>query len=349
MPSIFDIVTAPEISAYWQLFSKDKAPYIGEELFPNDKQLGLELNWIKGSEGIPVVLKPSAFDAVAVPRTRIGFDKLSAEMPFFKESLYIDEKLRQQLNMVLATGNQNYIDSVLSRVFNDSIRLVDGAAAQRERMRMMLLTTGMISISANGQDYTYDYGLPGDHSVTAATAWDDTAADIGNDILTGIAKIEDDTGVTPTRAICGRGTWANMLNNEKFIKSVFVLSNGNATLTDSQLKQHLLDAYGIDVVVNSKMYKDESGRSTKYVPDDVFVLFPSGELGKTMFGTTPEESDLMSGGVTNAATSLVDTGVAVTTVKKTDPVNVETKVTMIALPSFEAADSVYIIDTEGGE
>lgn len=345
MPSIFDLVTATEVASYWELFSKDRAPYLGEELFPNDKKLGLDLSWIKGSAGIPVVLKPSAFDAVAVPRARIGFDKLSAEMPFFKESLYIDEQLRQQLNMVLATGNQNYIDAVLNRVFNDSMNLIEGAAAQRERMRMMMLTTGAISISANGQSYTYDYGLPSSHKATVTTSWSTTTADIGGDILEGIAKIEDDTGVTPARAVCGRGVWANMLANEKFIKSVFVLSNGNATLTDSQLKQHLLDAYGIDVVVNTKLYKDESGDQTKYVPDDTFVLFPAGKLGTTWFGTTPEESDLMSGSVMDAMTSLVDTGVAVTTMKRTDPVNVETKATMISLPSFEAADSVYILDT----
>ena len=39
-------------------------------------------------------------------------------------------------------------------------------------------------------------------------------------------------------------------------------------------------------------------------------------------------------------------GVAGTTIQKADPVNVETKVTQICLPSFEEADKVYIIDTE---
>jgi hypothetical protein len=30
--------------------------------------------------------------------------------------------------------------------------------------------------------------------------------------------------------------------------------------------------------------------------------------------------------------------------KKTDPVNVETKVSMVSLPSFEAADQIFIAD-----
>ena len=72
------------------------------------------------------------------------------------------------------------------------------------------------------------------------------------------------------------------------------------------------------------------------------ALFPTGNLGNTWFGTTPEESDLMSGTADNV--SITDVGVAVTTMKKSDPVNVETKVTMICLPSFETADSVFLLD-----
>ena len=90
-------------------------------------------------------------------------------------------------------------------------------------------------------------------------------------------------------------------------------------------------------------YKDETGKSQAFVPDDTFVLFPAGDLGNTWFGTTPEESDLMASSTVNNI-AIIDTGVAVTTMKKADPVNVETKVTQIALPSFETADQIVIAD-----
>lgn len=342
MPTIFDFVNANEMVSYWETLKKDRAPYLGETLFPSQKKLGLDLKWIKGSSGLPVVLKPSAFDAGAVPRARIGFDQLKAEMPFFKESLYIDEELRQQLNLVLETGNQAYIDAVLNRIFNDNMVLLEGAAARREQMRMMALTTGAISITANGQAYSYDYGMPETHKVTVGTSWSSTAADIGADIVAGQDTIEDDTGVRPTRALCSRKTWGYLLKNEIFKKSIYVLSQGQATLTDSVLKQYLLDTYGLEVVIYSKRYNNDAHSATKYVPDDTFVMFPSGSLGSTWFGTTPEESDLMGKGVANV--SITDVGVAVTSINKADPVNVETKVTMISLPSFEAADQVYILD-----
>ena len=92
----------------------------------------------------------------------------------------------------------------------------------------------------------------------------------------------------------------------------------------------------------SKRYNNDSKAATKFIPDDTFVMFPSGTLGTTWFGTTPEESDLMGGKAANV--SITDVGVAVTSIEKADPVNVETKVTMISLPSFEAANQVYILD-----
>lgn len=82
--SIFDLITANEIVAYWELLSQDMPPYFGETLFPNDKQLGLKLEWLKGANGLPVVLRPSAYDVKAIPRPRIGFTKLEAQMPFSK-------------------------------------------------------------------------------------------------------------------------------------------------------------------------------------------------------------------------------------------------------------------------
>lgn len=340
--TIFDLVTAPELTAYWETFTKDRPPYLGETLWTNQKKLGLDLKWIKGSMGQPVVLKPSAFDADVVPRPRIGFDRLAAQMPFFKESTYIDEELRQQLNMVLETGNQAYIDSVMNRVFNDEVRLLEGARARREMMRMMVLTTGSIAITANGQNYSYDYGIPENHKGTVKVSWSDTSADILADVREWQDKIEADTGTRPTRAVCDSTTWGYIKKNEIISKAVYVVAGGGILVSDAKVKALLLEELGLEVVVYSKMYINDSGVAVKYIPADTFVLFPTGTLGSTWFGTTPEESDLMGGNVANV--SITDTGVAVTTMKKADPVNVETKVSMVSLPSFEAADQVFIAD-----
>lgn len=340
--TIFDLLQSTELTAYWEELTQDEAPYPCEELFPDDKKRGLSLKWIKGSKGLPVVLKTSAFDVHAIPRARIGFDKLTAEMPFFKESTYIDEELRQELNIVLETGNQAYIDSVMNRIFDDEVALLRGAKAARERMRMMALTTGVISMTANGQAFTFDYGVT--HKGNASVSWSDHAnSDPIEDIRVAKEKIKDETGAVITRAMCDGKTWRNIRNNEKIKKAIFVLTNGVGAISDAKLRTFIKDELELDVVVNDKRYKDENENALKFMPSDTFVMFPDGDLGKTWFGTTPAESDLMSSSVANV--SITDTGVAVTTVEKADPVQVETIVSMICLPSFEMADQVYILDT----
>lgn len=343
--SIFDLVTSAELAAYWLELTQEREPFLGEELFPDDKKRGLDLKYIKGAKGLPVVLKASAFDAAAVPRPRIGFEKLSAEMPFFKESTYIDEELRQELNMVLETGNQAYIDSVMSRVFDDEKGLIESAAVSRERMRMQAISTGTVAMSANGQSFTFDYQIPSEHKGNAKVSWSNVGtADPYEDIRVAQEKIMDDTGTLVTRAVCNSVTFRKLRNNEKIKKEIFVLTQGVGAISDAKVVDYLSDLLPDGIAKNDKRYIDENGDVQKYIPDDVFILLPPQTLGKTWFGTTPEESDLMTSGVANV--TIVDTGVAITTIQKADPVNVETKVTQICLPSFEAANEVYIMDVE---
>lgn len=343
--SIFDLMQSQELTAYWEALVQDEAPYPCEELFPNNKKRGLSLKWLKGSKGLPVVLNTSAFDVHAIPRPRIGFEKLTSEMPYFKESTYIDEELRQELNMVLETGNQAYIDSVMNKIFDDEMNLLRGASAARERMRMMALTTGVVSMANNGQAFEFDYQIPSNHKGNASTSWSDRAnADPIEDIRVAKELIQDETGEVITRAMCDSKTWRDIRNNEKIKKAIFVLTNGAGAVSDRQLRSYIADELDIEILVNDKRYKNEQGQTVKYMPTDTFVMFPDGNLGNTWFGTTPAESDLMGGSAANV--SITDTGVAVTTVKHVDPVQVETIVSMICLPSFEAANNVYIMDTK---
>lgn len=342
--TIFDLMQSSELVAYWEELQQDEAPYPCEELFPAQKKRGIDLKWLKGARGLPIVLKVSAFDVSAVPRERIGFEKLSSEMPYFKESSYIDEELRQELNIVLETGNQAYIDAVMNRIFDDEMRLLRGARASRERMRMMALTTGVIAMKANGQAFTFDYGV--EHKTTVTTSWSDHQnSDPIEDIRVLKETIEQETGDVVTRAMCDSKTWRDLRANEKIKNDIYAIRSNVGSITNAMLRDYIADQLdGLVVVVNDKRYKDEDGNTKPFMPADTFVMFPDGDLGNTWFGTTPAESDLQAGNAANV--SITDTGVAVVTSQKVDPVNVETIVSMICLPSFERANSVGILDVK---
>lgn len=342
--TIFDFVTSKNIASYWNVrYQLDSEGLLGEELFPSQQKLGLNLDWIKGASGLPIVLKPSAYDVVALKRERIGFEQVLTKMPFFKESMMVDEEMRQNLNMVLESGNQMYIDNIMNRIFDDEAQLLRGARAQRERLRMSLLTTGGISISANGQNYEYDYGLGAYQNVDTASTdgWADPDFDIISEIRGWQDDIEDRTGVRPSRAVVSAKTRGYFYTNN-LIRNAIWGNASTAPVSRPRVDEYVETELGLKIVTYTKRYIDEAGTTRVYIPDDLFVMFPDGYLGTGWFGTTPEQSDLMSG--SSAMVSIVDTGVAVTTSKKIDPVNVDTKVSMIYLPSFEQIDKILIAD-----
>ena len=72
------------------------------------------------------------------------------------------------------------------------------------------------------------------------------------------------------------------------------------------------------------------------------MMLPNGSLGKTWYGTTPEEADLMGSG--EADVTIVNTGVAVSVFTNRNPVNTETIASEIVLPSFERMDECFAIE-----
>ena len=341
--NFFDLVTSSNLVAYW--IEKDlNDPTVGAQLFPYKKEIGVELDWIKGANNQPVGLRLSAYDAKAIRRDRQGIEKVKTEMPYFKESMIVDEKLRQQLNTILQTQNEALIRNVIARIFDDQIRLIKSAYETIERVRMQMLTTGTITLASNGQAYTYDYGMPEGNKITVTTSWATSGADPVKDI-TDAQALARAKGYKLTRAMCNSNCLNDLLNNTNIKNRIYVLAGGNVSLTINDVVRYIEETAGVTIYVNDNGYVDEStGTFTRYFSDDTFVLFPDGELGNTHFGTTPAESDLMSG-ATEAEVSLVDNAIAVVSHKEYDPVNVETIVSMVMLPSFEQVEGVFVIDT----
>lgn len=342
MPTIFDLVNAKEIGNYYTEDPTNAIPFLGEELFPPKKQVGLDLSWIKGHKGTPVALMPSNFDTKATIRDRIGVTKVETEMPFFREGMRIGEKDRQEINKLLGAGNQ-YLDPILENIFDDVANLVLGAKVQPERMRMQLLSTGTIAIQANRTKYYYDYKFDTNHKETllSTAQWSDTANSKPlEDIESWQDTIENDTGVRPSRAICTRKTFDYIVKNQN------VQAQFEKVARRKDVLEYISQELGLEIVIYNKKFTAEDGTEKNYFPDDVFTLLPASKLGNTHYGTTPEESDLMAG-QTDADVTIVDTGVAITTLTIPHPVNVETIVSEIVLPSFESIDSIFIGEVAG--
>lgn len=343
MKSIFDLVTSINIAQYWIEKNVNEQPLLGETLFPNTKEIGVKLEWIKGAKNQPVALRLSAYDAKAIRRDRKGIEKYETEMPFFKESMYVDEELRKNLNTMLQTNNQAIVNQILAKIFDDEIELIKASYVALERMRMEVLTTGTIKLASNGLSYSYDYGVDASQKKTVTTSWSDPTADIIGDIVSYVEDMKAQ-GVTITRAICNSSVAKYFRTNTAIKNGVYVFANGTVNVNSARALDYIYNETGVSIYVYDNVYVNEDGEDVKYIPDDTFVLMPDGTLGETHFGVTPEESDLINS--LAADVELVDNAIALTTHKEHDPVTVETKVSMVALPSFERANEIVIVDTK---
>ena len=343
MATMYDLITANEVAAYWTEKNVNRQPLLGETLFPVVREIGTNLSWIKGAKNQPVGLKLSSYDAKAIRRDMQGIEEVKTKMPFFKESVYVDEDLRVQLNNFIAANNPTLVDSILSRIFDQPASLIDASDITLERMRMELITSGIITLSSNGQSYTYNYGLGNDQKIDASANWSVASTDIIGDI----EKVIEDAkakGVVITRAIFNSSVGKTFKTNNALKNAIYVFANGTVNVTTDRAISYLESELGISMLQYDNVYVDEQGTAHKYIPDNTIVFLPDGNLGETHKGVTPEESDLTNG--LSAKVAIVNNGVAVTTSEIVDPVNVETKVSMVALPSFEMADQIYIMDTK---
>lgn len=352
-----ELFTPKAIAAHWEEVYSNQIPYVGTALFPARKKAGLDLAWLKGNKGLPVSLMPSAFDAKATFRDRIGVKKLETEMPFFREGFKIKEKDRQEILRV-QDQNDPYLNEVLGRIFNDADDLIAGANVVPERMIMQLLfpTNGQpgIAINANGVSYVYNYdpdgswynsGSGGNYfALSSGALWTATStADPFADIKTVKDAIRSKTGTEITTLVMNSYTF-NLLTQIDAVKNRFLSVAGKAIgyLTDGDIRAVFADTNGVQFVVYDKQYKDESGVAHKFVPDGYVAFIPDGPLGSTWYGTTPEEADLR-GGASKAQVAIVNTGVAVTQILDEHPVNLNTFASEIVLPSYERMTEVALL------
>ena len=350
-----DVFDAKAVAMNWETYVADSnaAPYLGEGLFPVRKKAGLDLKFIKGSSGLPISLKPSAFDAHAKLRDRIGFTSLQTEMPFFREGFLITEQDRQDI-LRAQDSNDPYVTQALQNIYQDSQQLIAGANVIPERMRIQLLAPEDgelgIHISADGANYEYDFDSADEWKATNYKAlsgtnmWSNTAnSDPLKDIEDAQEAVEDATGVKPTMLILNKTTMRYLRDNEK-IHSYMQAKSVSAIVryTSQMVKDFILEELGVTVVEYNKKYLTEKGGTAqKFYPDNYATLVPSSPVGQTWYGTTPEEADFVAG--QGDSVSIVNTGVAVAVVHKNHPVTAETIASEIVLPSFEGMDKVFCL------
>lgn len=349
-----DVFTAEAIALNYTNAASNAIPYLGAGFFPAQKKAGLDLKWIKGHNGLPVSLMPSNFDAKSTFRDRVGISLSETQMAFFRESMLVKEADEQEI-MRVQDANDPYAVQVLNNIFNDAQNLINGANVVPERMIMQLLApiggNIGIEIQANGVDYTYNYDVNGswkeNHYLkieTEADKWSTAATcDPIKNLEDALDAQEQASGNRPEILLMSKGTF-NLIKNSAKVRSGVLAQNvtANVNYTSARVRSYVEEELGVQIIIYNKQFKNEAGTASKFYPDNIVMMLPNGSLGRTWYGTTPEERTLAARADANV--SVVNTGVTVAVTITDDPVNTKTTVSEIVLPSFERMDDCYAIE-----
>lgn len=347
---LFDAKTIANV--YTEVASNKIAP-LGEGLFPSTKQMGLDLKEIRGVKGLPVALQASAYDTVSTIRSREGIKVSEKELAYFKESMLLKEKDEVDI-MRLVDANDPYAKDVVNRIYDDETTLIEGAEVIPEIMRMQLLSSAngnpSISIASDGATYAYNYDPDNEYKnnnfvkLTGTDVWSDTVnSDPIADMEAGMDAVEDASGARPSIALMSKTTFGWLKKNDK-VKNAILATNVLAVpnITDALVKNYIADTLGLTVVIYNKKYKNYNGVATQFYPDGMCTLLPEGALGKTVFGSTPEERTSYQ--VNDANVAMVNGKIAVTVSTTSDPVQTKTTVSEAVLPSFDRIMETYTMN-----
>lgn len=345
MPNLRDYINSKNIALYIKELPAEQT--LDKALFPNKKVSGTKLEMAKGAKKKPIALRMSTFDANTKMRAlSADLTVKSTEIPFFKEGMGIDETTRRDLQNAIGANNENFVNSLLGQVFEDYSNLVDGANIIAKKMRSSVIQNGLLNFTSKDGDIVVDYGVPSNHKevLTGTDKWTNPDADIIGDIKAWQKSIVKDQYTKPKTLLLTENTFDSTFLVNKAITNHIKNSNLNTSLILSQANyiQFVKEVLQLTVVFleDAAYIPYEGAEPVPYYADGKVTLMSGTTLGNTVYGTTPEEFDKQSGS-SKLDTYIVDTGIAVTTMVKEDPVTVDTKVSVMPIVSFDRADEVF--------
>lgn len=335
MPRIEEFFNTKELINYFK--ERKIAPMLGESLFPERKIQDIEFDMILGAGGLPVSASVHAFDTKTQMASREAIEKGVASLALIKRQIKIAEK---EIIKVQNPRTDAELTFVLSQLYKDSEKMVEGVKVRVEAMRMEALSTGKIKIEENGVKVTLDYGVPTANK--KSFNWSVASTSKPLDDLTTLADAVEDTSSRPTRALTSRKI-ARAICNSNSVRAAIHGVNSDKIVTLAQLNELLEQSNLPQIVTYEAKYKVEGAKgftTKRYFPENVISMFGDGPLGETIYGLTAEEVKLIGDGKMDEASMVGH--IFVGTYTSIDPVGEFTKAAATALPSLPHGEELGI-------
>jgi|GEM_PF-3803422 len=313
--------------------------------FPAVKQWENKLAMIKGRRKAPIKLSASALDTNTLPLQRGQFEIVEEKMPYYKNFMRADETFVDAVDDALNSRNDERIKSMVNRVQDDQLNLVNCGLITGDTQLSQLLTTGAIAINDNGVKRTFDYGILPEQKVTDNWA-DVTTSQPMRQIKRWMQERRTASGLDVNTMVLNSTTWLAITESESVRNLLISIPESGEFLADNRFKQLFMNALKLDVFLCDDMYNNDV-EDVPHIPDGVICLFhraADNTAGRYVYAATPAEKSNAAGRTTYDI-AIVETGICLLSDADNanwDIIESNLKADMYGLPSFEMADGLVI-------
>lgn len=346
---------AQELAAYADALLPQRVKQLWTELFPAKQVPSPNIKWIKAKNSMLKALAAASLGEKAARRSPAGFVSIQSELPFFRESMVVDETQRQDITkeLIVHQGDQNVIDEILRNLYEEHAGLIWGAFANCDLMVGSLLTSGRIEFGSGVNDgrtnnYAYDYDNNNQWrtnnilQLNSGQYWNASCA-ATNDPLDDILSAIDDQsekGWETARIIMNTATFQGLCKSQSLTKAIAPLGG---VVRRSQIQQFIEDETHCSLRLYDNRVQTSSG-TAKVIPDGKVVLLPDGKLGDMCFAPTPEAfNQQLNKTEPRKDIAVMKNGVTILSKAEDNPVDYETIVSATMLPSYPLMDAVYVL------
>lgn len=322
--------------------------YLHELLFPAFETSELTIDVVREGSRLPVMAQIAELGTQVEFGSREGMTGQRISIPKIQRGRAMDEKLVR--TMLQGSLRSNEVAEIRRTQLNDADYAVDAIKARKEWIAMQSVTTGGVTYSEGGVQFSVDFGFGADQKpvLSGTDLWSDTTNSNPLDDIQTWANTFGDKGIILPRALASRQVISYLQQNINIRKAYFGDPSGTANppqLTKAQLDE-LFVSHGLPRVVAYDTQARVENRAltngkvafsnVRMAPQNRFVMLPEGPLGNYLWAETTEEM------MADTQTEKTDSnGIYVfRDVSSKNPIRVETIGVNLAFPALGLNDSI---------
>lgn len=253
----------------------------------------------------------------------------------------------ERLNLEAARQNGGSNAAVINQIYDDATNLTGEVLTRMELARGDVLTDGKFTLAGeNGLYLEADFGVPGNHIVSAGTVWSTTAsATVIADLTAWVDVYVATNGFRPGGLVISNKTLGYMLRNAE-VRTLAGSLAGTPGIVSRQALDTVLDTFGLPpILFVYDTQVDVDGASTRVLPEDKVLFVPPNpsDLGYTAWGVSATALELVNAAKVDFSFSQAP-GIVGVVIKDGPPFREETFVDAVGMPVLANPKRLLVAD-----